>query len=60
MVDLWKFFRVEHNVYVHYWLLDELVERFDFVLVRKGTVYVKNYGYEYCVEVRKPQKKVIE
>ncbi len=49
-------FHTEHNIKMNSRTMDNILQTFDYVLVRNGTVYVKNCWYEYWVKI--PIEKV--
>ena len=40
-----------HNIKMNKRTMDDILKTFDYVLVRNGTVYVKNGWYEYWVKI---------
>ena len=51
-----ELFHTEHLVKMNSMTMEDMLKRFNYVLVRNGTAYVKNYWYEYWLKI--PVEKV--
>ena len=54
--NLFELLHTEHNIKMYPRTMEDIIKTYSYVLVRNGTVYAKNYWYEYWVKI--PIEKV--